>query len=124
MEAPIDISQKRAGQALKCLPFSSVFYREAEKTGLDADEVYVKPHKYGVKGKRWFSSPNKLEGAFIWLIKVGILRREVDGQGLTSKVRVTPLCRQLIKKNPHLPSQSPTILEIINHWAKRHWPRQ
>ena len=33
----------------------------------------------------------RAEGHFRWMIRLGILRREVDGQGLTDRVRLTPL---------------------------------
>lgn len=38
----------------------------------------------------------RAENALLWLIQVGILRREVDGQGLTDSFRLTPLGRQLV----------------------------
>ncbi|MEM6251411.1 MAG: Npun_F0494 family protein [Cyanobacteria bacterium P01_D01_bin.156] len=31
-----------------------------------------------------------------WLMELGIVRREVDGQGLTDKFRLTPIGRQLV----------------------------
>jgi hypothetical protein len=31
----------------------------------------------------------------VWLIQVGMLRREVDGQGLTDSFRLTPLGGQI-----------------------------
>lgn len=38
------------------------------------------------------------ESGLIWLIQVGILRREVDGQGITDSFRLTPLGRYLLEK--------------------------
>ncbi|WP_228025258.1 Npun_F0494 family protein [cf. Phormidesmis sp. LEGE 11477] len=38
------------------------------------------------------------ERELMWLASVGILRREVDGQGLTDSFRLTPLGRQLVEK--------------------------
>lgn len=38
------------------------------------------------------------EGELLWLIQVGLLRREVDGQGLTDSFRLTPLGHQLVAK--------------------------
>ncbi len=38
------------------------------------------------------------ENELLWLIQVGLLRREVDGQGLTDSFRLTPLGRQLVQK--------------------------
>lgn len=39
-----------------------------------------------------------VENELLWLIRVGVLRREVDGQGLTDSFRVTPLGRQIIEQ--------------------------
>ena len=33
-----------------------------------------------------------------WLMSVGILRREVDGQGLTDSFRLTPIGRELVEQ--------------------------
>lgn len=38
------------------------------------------------------------EAELDWLIRVGLLRREVDGQGLTDRYRLTPLGQQLIQR--------------------------
>jgi hypothetical protein len=38
------------------------------------------------------------ENALLWLIQVGVLRREVDGQGLTDSFRLTPLGHQLVEQ--------------------------
>ena len=39
-----------------------------------------------------------VESATNWLITVGMLRREVDGQGLTDSFRLTPLGLNLVEK--------------------------
>ena len=33
-----------------------------------------------------------------WLMTVGVVRREVDGQGLTDSFRLTPIGRQLVEQ--------------------------
>ena len=38
------------------------------------------------------------ETELLWLSAVGILRREVDGQGLTDSFRLTPLGQQLVER--------------------------
>lgn len=45
-----------------------------------------------------FLSARKTERDLMWLITVGILRREVDGQGITDSFRLTPLGQQIIAK--------------------------
>ncbi len=57
-----------------------------------------------------------------WLISVGVLRREVDGQGLTSRFRLTPLGRQLLDDDPALLQRSIPVLERLRHSLRRHWP--
>jgi hypothetical protein len=56
----------------------------------------------------------KVESYLLWLIKVGILRREVDGQGITDSFRLTPLGRKLIEKYQ---SQA-NILPKPNFWQR------
>ena len=61
----------------------------------------------------FINSSSFIENEFLRLIKIGVLRREVDGQGLTSKVRLTPLGREILKHRPELPEQKPFILELL-----------
>lgn len=42
-------------------------------------------------------SERRVERDLQWLIQVGLLRREVDGQGITDGFRLTPLGRQLVE---------------------------
>ena len=53
---------------------------------------------------------------------MGVLRREVDGQGLTSRFRLTPLGRQLLDDDPALLKRSIPMLERMRHSLRRHWP--
>lgn len=48
------------------------------------------------------------ENHLLWLIQVGVLRREVDGQGITDSFRLTPLGRQLVEKWQHQNQSLPT----------------
>jgi hypothetical protein len=43
-------------------------------------------------------SEQSAERSLLWLIQVGLLRREVDGQGLTNSFRLTPLGRLLVEQ--------------------------
>ena len=102
MELIEDHSQQRARNAFKCLPLNSIFYSDIQSKGLNASTVFNSKENYCVIGCKWFKSTSEVETTFRWLITIGILRREVDGQGLTSKVRITPLGRKVFKKNPTL----------------------
>ena len=104
-----------------CLPFSEALYRDLQQQGLDAGDLWSKPSRYGRK-TRWFRNSEALEDDLRWLISVGVLRREVDGQGLTSRFRLTPLGRQLLDADPALLQRSIPVLDRLRHSLRRHWP--
>jgi hypothetical protein len=48
-----------------------------------------------------------IEADLVWLIQVGVLRREVDGQGITDGFRLTPLGAELAQQQRSHPSNQP-----------------
>jgi hypothetical protein len=68
-------------------------------------------------------SEQRGESALIWLISVGLLRREVDGQGITDSFRLTPLGRQLVEKWQQQgelpkPSWSDRFFNAVSRWLR------
>ena len=56
----------------------------------------------------------------MWLLKVGVLRREVDGQGLTDSFRLTPLGRQNVEKwQDEGQFPQPSLKDRISNWLNR-----
>ena len=106
-------SIKRAIGTFKIIPLNNYFYTKIEKRGLNAKEVFKDGDLYKVKNQKWFKNKDSIEEAFRWLIKVGILRREVDGQGLTESVRVTPFGKAILENIPGAPLQKATFMEKI-----------
>ncbi len=60
-----------------------------------------------------------------WLIQVGVLRREVDGQGITDSFRLTPLGRQLLQawqtaglQALPKPTWGDRLLDFAAHWLR------
>ena len=104
--------QKRAAKAIKNLPFNSYFYETVKKIGLNARFVFKNKSTYLKKDFVSIKNSESIESDFLWLIKIGVLRREVDGQGLTSKVRITPLGKEIFEENPK-------SLEIKTNLLKR-----
>lgn len=121
MEISTSISKKRALKAFKCAYFNLMFYKDVENTGLNAEDVFSNKKRYKNKNSKWFKSPESVEDSFRWLIAVGILRREVDGQGLTCKVRLTPLARKLLESNPDIPNQKASLYEQLKEWTYKKW---
>ncbi|MFM7471914.1 MAG: Npun_F0494 family protein [Nodosilinea sp.] len=63
----------------------------------------------------------RAEGELLWLIAVGLLRREVDGQGLTDGFRLTPLGRQVADNLEQLSSgqfHPPLRDRLYNAWCR------
>ena len=117
-----DRIKKRAILTFQCLPLNKSFYLNCESSGLTAEDVFNKKDIYCSDRSNWFKTINDVEDAFCWLIKIGVLRREVDGQGLTASIRITPMGRDLISKESEIFSYSVSFRKRLRHWAYRKWP--
>ena len=110
----------RACRSLRCLPFRRAFFEEVSQRAISGAELCQRPDwqrlvfvPFGV---------DRAEGLFSWLICLGVLRREVDGQGLTQRVRLTPLGRQALERWPgEIPRAG--LRERIQENFRRHRPR-
>ena len=113
-------SLQRARQAMRCLPFSREFYTVLEQGALSSGELSSRIDWGELCSRRLNRS--RTEDELIWLIQLGVLRREVDGQGLTERVRLTPMGRDLLHDWPGAipPAGLPQRLQ---HWLRRHRPR-
>lgn len=113
-------SLERARQAMRCLPFAREFYLVLEKGALSSTELSARADWPALCRSRLNRSHT--EDALIWLIQLGVLRREVDGQGLTERVRLTPMGRELLQAWPGAIPEA-TWLQRLHHWLRRHRPR-
>ena len=105
----------RSTSAIRCLPLNSDFYKDIQISGLSAEQVFNLKGRYISKKLFKLKNAEEVEIHFLWLIKIGVLRREVDGQGLTSKVRLTPLGRLILENDQSLPNQKASLLELVQH---------
>ena len=125
MIAPSAASQskqaiQRARQAVRCLPFRLAFYQELEQGALSSTQLAARSDWRRISRRRL--SANRTEDHLIWLIQLGVLRREVDGQGLTERVRLTPMGRELLAQWPgEIPT--PSGLDRLLHGLRRWRPR-
>ena len=87
-------SWRRAERAFKCSPFRLDLLTTLRHQSVSIRQVC---HPQGVRNgyARRGLSELRADQEFMWLIAVGLLRREVDGQGLTDSFRLTPLGRHL-----------------------------
>ena len=87
----------RADIALRCAPFHLALFAKMRWESVSVPKL---AGDLGVQSgyTRYPLSELSVETATSWLIHVGMLRREVDGQGLTDSFRLTPLGLELIEK--------------------------
>ncbi len=114
----------RAERAMRCSPFRlKLFITMVDES---VALLSIAGHS-GLENQytRQFLSELRSENELLWLIQVGLLRREVDGQGLTDSFRVTPLGRQLVQKwqspelsNRYAPSVRDRFFNTLNRWLQ------
>lgn len=67
-------------------------------------------------------SEQSTEDELMWLFRVGLVRREVDGQGITDRFRLTPLGQQVIQELETLPLQPLGLGDQFSNWLIRRLP--
>lgn len=88
---------KRAQRALVCSPFNLGLFEAMRSRSVALSEMIGNSGVQKNFTKRPLSELTA-DNALVWLIQVGVLRREVDGQGITDSFRLTPLGRQLVEQ--------------------------
>ena len=115
-------SWKRAERAVCSLPYRREFYGLVSDQAISSTDFCQRDDLERLfRGRA--AAPDSVENDWIWLIRLGVLRREVDGQGLTERVRLTPMGRQLLATWPtEIPTATP--LQRLQHWVSRYRPRR
>ena len=88
---------ERATRALRCCPFQMPLFATMRQQSVNMGTISSTPG-VNLQYTRRPLSELAAENALMWLISVGVLRREVDGQGLTDSFRLTPLGHQIIEQ--------------------------
>jgi hypothetical protein len=114
---------KRAERAMRCAPFQLALFNAMRWQSVDLRAIAGK-----VGWNNGYTRRPVLELAaeteLLWLIQVGLLRREVDGQGLTDSFRLTPLGHQLIEKwqsqgkSLPAPSLGDRLYNALSRWVR------
>ena len=104
---------RRAKKGIRKSPFNLFLFQSLLEGSLSAENVFRDQTKYLNQEFIFIKSSLFIENEFLKLIKIGVLRREVDGQGLTSKVRITPIGRQVIESSSDLFNQKKSVLNKL-----------
>ncbi|MBR8837309.1 MAG: hypothetical protein DSM106950_25695 [Stigonema ocellatum SAG 48.90 = DSM 106950] len=112
---------ERAGRSLVCSPFNLCLLAAMRTRRVALSEIAGNSgvqHGYTKRPLSELATDN----ALVWLIQVGILRREVDGQGITDSFRVTPLGRLLVEQFQSQPRRTPSwsdrAIDALNRWLR------
>ncbi len=116
---------RRADIAMRCAPFERLLFTCMIESSVSLQSIA------GQSGVRYQYTRRPLselmaEAELLWLIQVGVLRREVDGQGLTDSFRVTPLGRQLVQawatpsasRRSQRPNLRDRLYNALNRWLR------
>ena len=88
---------QRAQRAVRCSPFYLKLLADMRDRSVSVPTIAE--NSGAIKGyTQQPLSDVATERELMWLSSVGILRREVDGQGLTDSFRLTPLGRQIVER--------------------------
>ena len=93
-------SYKRANRAVACGPFRLALFQTLQHQSVDLRAI-VMAHPKSQGAPIYLKRPLPelvVEQALLWLIQVGLLRRDVDGQGITDSFRLTPLGSHLLEQ--------------------------
>ena len=104
---------KRAKEGIRSCPFNLFLFQSLLDGSLSAENVFMNKSKYLNQEFLFINSSSFIENEFLKLIKIGVLRREVDGQGLTSKVRITPIGRKVIESSTDLFTKKISLIKKL-----------
>lgn len=114
----------RAERAVRCSPFQTHLFAAMRWQRVELRAI---AEERGVRSQYTTRPLPELvaETELLWLMQVGLLRREVDGQGLTDSFRLTPLGRQLVNQWEHQGNAiaPPTWLDYLKNALSR-WLRR
>ncbi|WP_353932719.1 Npun_F0494 family protein [Okeanomitos corallinicola TIOX110] len=104
---------ERAERSLICSPFHLSLFTAMQTQSISLGAIATETGFQTGYTKRPLSEL-VCDNALGWLIEVGILRREVDGQGITDGFRLTPLGYQLVEKFLNTTWPSPSLGDRVN----------
>lgn len=88
---------RRAERAVSCSPFLLQLFTDLQSQSIPIGSICGRTGIHNRYSRRSLSEL-VAEAELMWLIQVGMLRREVDGQGLTDRFLLTPLGQILVDR--------------------------
>jgi hypothetical protein len=110
----------RAKRALSCSPFCLKLFQDMRNQSVPVQQIAGETGiQLGYATQA--CSEAKAEAKLVWLINVGLLRREVDGQGLTDSFRLTPLGRKIVTQWEGEEQKIPpaSLIDRVSDWLNQ-----
>ena len=104
---------RRAKKGIRNCPFNLFLFQNLQEKSLSAQDVFENKSIYLNQEFMFINSSLFIENEFLKLIRIGVLRREVDGQGLTSKVRITPTGRKVLESRADLFTKKISLIKRL-----------
>lgn len=114
----------RADRAARCSPLRRAFFDTLLAAAVSQGDLCSSGSRRSPL-TRVRLQPAEVDPLLRWLLRVGLLRREVDGQGLTDRVRLTPLGRRVVQSWPADTIPPASLLERLLNGLQRWltvWP--
>ncbi|MEM6451362.1 MAG: Npun_F0494 family protein [Cyanobacteria bacterium P01_D01_bin.105] len=111
---------RRAERAIRCSPFLPHLLAEMRLSSVSV--MVIAEDSGALKGYTQKPlSDVATESGLMWLAAVGILRREVDGQGLTDSFRLTPLGREIVERwqSQGCPDRRASLVDYVKNGIAR-----
>jgi hypothetical protein len=112
---------ERAVRALICSPFRRRLFTVMRHQSIPLSAI-AQSKGYQAEYTQRVLSELTCETALSWLINVGFLRREVDGQGITDSYRLTPLGHQVLAEFTGVdfpaPQMSDRLKDTLTRWLR------
>lgn len=113
---------QRAERAVRCAPFQLGLYAAMSQQSVELRAIAGKTGMHQGYTRRPVPELS-VENHLVWFIQVGLLRREVDGQGITNSFRLTPLGHQVVAKWQQTgcwtaASLSDRFYNALSRWAR------
>ena len=104
---------RRSKKGIKNCPFNLFLFKSLKKGSLSAQNIFLNNSTYLNEEYIFINSCLFIENEFLKLIKIGVLLREIDVQGLTSKVPITPIRRHVLESSSDLFNKKTTLIKKI-----------
>jgi hypothetical protein len=116
----MEFSRATVERAVRAVRLGAIAPRALERMGRESVSAAALAGEAGVAAglTRSALGETAVEDELMWLFRVGVVRREVDGQGITDRFRLTPLGQRVLVELGN-ETASPGLGDQLGNWLTR-----